>query len=93
MRRRVGNTFRKIWNLSCSAGHFLRTRKKVSFALGAVALFFLADYGVGLMQQNIIAEKAAKKERLENLAFHMIFPDIQDAWDVKGKPEQYEAVI
>ena len=72
---------------------FLRKRKKVSFALGAVALFFLADYGVGLKQQQILAEQEAKKERLENLAFHMIFPDIHDAWDVKGQPDEYEAVI
>lgn len=59
------------------------------FALALVA--FLADFYVGMKQENIIKEKEERKKRLEKLAFFMIFPDIDSSRDIGV--EEYEAII
>jgi hypothetical protein len=70
-----------------------RKKKSIAVVLCIIAVFFLGDYYIGQKQESIIKEKVAKKQRLEKLAFYMVFPDIQDAWDVPGAPEKYEAVL
>ena len=75
------------------AGKLAAKKKAVIVIIGILLLIFAIDYYVGWKQEAIIKEKEAKKERLEKLAFFMIFPDIHDAWDVENKPENYEAVI
>lgn len=70
-----------------------KRRKPIVAVLSVIAIFVLADAYVGYKQEAIIREKEAKKERLQRLAFYMIIPDIQDAWDVAGRPEKYEAVL
>jgi hypothetical protein len=72
---------------------FLMKKKIVSAILIIIALLVLIDYGVGKKQEAILREIVAKKERLSKLANYMILPDIHDAWDIKGEPEKYEAVI
>jgi hypothetical protein len=74
-------------------GEIAKKRKLIIAILGIILVVFGIDYVVGKKQEAIIREKEAKKERLEKLAFFMIFPDIHDAWDVKNQPEKYEAVI
>lgn len=71
----------------------MRKKKSIAVVLCIIAIFFLGDYYIGQKQESIIKEKEAKKQRLEKLAFYMVFPDIQDAWDVPGAPEKYEAVL
>jgi hypothetical protein len=71
----------------------IRKRKSIAAILCIIAVFFLGDYYIGQKQESIIRERDAKKQRLEKLAFYMIFPDIQDAWDISGAPEKYEAVL
>ncbi len=71
----------------------LRGKKLVASLLGAVLLFVVADYLVGLKEAAIIREKEAKKERLEKRAFYQIVPDIEDARDIKKAQGQYEVVI
>lgn len=71
----------------------MRKRKSIAVVLCIIAIFFLGDYYIGQKQESIIRERDAKKQRLEKLAFYMIFPDIQDAWDIAGAPEKYEAVL
>jgi hypothetical protein len=70
-----------------------RKRKAIAAIVCVIALFLLGDYFIGLHEDSIIRNKEAKKQRLEKLAFYMVFPDIQDAWDVHGAPGQYEAVL
>jgi hypothetical protein len=70
-----------------------RKRKPILTVLCILAVLALADYYIGHKQESFIREKEAKKERLEKLAFYMVFPDIQDAWDIKGSPGKYEAVL
>ncbi len=72
---------------------FFRKRKIVSAALIVIALLILIDYGVGKRQEAVLKAIVAKKERLSKMANYMILPDIHDAWDIKGEPEKYEAVI
>jgi len=74
-------------------GALRKKRKTIIIIIAVVCTVFLADYYVGYKQDQIIREKEAKRERLEKLAFFMVFPDIHDAWDIKDQPEQYEAVI
>lgn len=71
----------------------MRKKKPLAVVLGIVAIFFLTDYFIGQKQDAIIRERDAKKQRLEKLAFHMIFPDISDARDISGAPGKYEAVL
>lgn len=71
----------------------IRKRKSLIAILCIIAIFFIGDYYIGQKQESIIRERDAKKQRLEKLAFYMIFPDIQDAWDIAGAPEKYEAVL
>lgn len=70
-----------------------KKRKIITIIIAVLCAVFLADYYIGHKQESIIREKEAKKERLEKLAFFMIFPDIHDAWDSKKQPEKYEAII
>jgi hypothetical protein len=79
--------------LSRSVFAFFRKRKIVPAALAVIALLVLIDYGVGKKQETILREIVAKKERLSKMANYMILPDIHDAWDIKGEPGKYEAVI
>ena len=72
---------------------FFLKRKILSAILGVIALLVLIDYGVGKKQEAILQEIVAKKERLSKMANYMILPDIHDAWDIKGEPGKYEAVI
>ncbi len=74
-------------------GALRKKRKTIIIIIAVLCAVFLADYYVGYRQDSIIREKEAKKERLEKLAFFMVFPDIHDAWDIKNQQEQYEAVI
>lgn len=71
----------------------MKKKKPLAVVLGIVAIFFLTDYIIAQKQDAIIRERDAKKQRLEKLAFHMIFPDISDAWNISGTPGQYEAVL
>lgn len=71
----------------------IRKKKSIAAIVSIIAIFFLGDYFIGQKQESIIRERDAKKQRLEKLAFYMIFPDIQDAWDIRGAPEKYEAVL
>lgn len=68
-------------------------RKTIAVLISIIAIFYLGDYLIGKKQDAIIKEKAEKQERLEKLAFYMIFPDIKDAWDISGEPEKYEVVL
>jgi len=68
-------------------------RKSFIVLLCIIAVFFLGDYYIGQKQDAIIQERDAKKQRLERLAFYMVFPDIQDVWDISGAPEKYQAVL
>jgi hypothetical protein len=70
-----------------------KKRKSVFVVFCIIGIFFLGDYYIGQKQDTIIKERVAKKERLERLAFYMIFPDIEDAWDIPGADEKYEAVL
>lgn len=70
-----------------------RNKKPLAAVLSVLALFLLADYVIGQKQDAIIRERDAKKQRLERLAFQMVFPDVSDAWDIPGAPEKYEAVL
>lgn len=70
-----------------------RKRKSIASILCIIAVFFLVDFYIGQKENAIIRERDVKKQRLEKLAFYMIFPDIQDAWDVHGAPGEYEAVL
>jgi hypothetical protein len=70
-----------------------RNKKPLTVVLCILAVIFLADYLIGAKQDAIIRERDAKKQRLEKLAFHLIFPDISDAWDIAGSPGKYEAVL
>jgi hypothetical protein len=67
--------------------------KLIAAVVGVVLLFFVADYLVGLKEDAVVKEKEAKKARLEKLAFHMIVPDVEDAFIMKGSKGQYEVVI
>jgi hypothetical protein len=71
----------------------MRNKKPLAVVLCIIAIFFLGDYYIGQKQESIIKEREAKKQRLEKLAFYMIFPDIQDAWDIHGAQEKYEVVL
>lgn len=71
----------------------LRKRKSVAVVLCIIAVFFSVDYYVGQKQESVIKEREAQKQRLERLAFYMVFPDIKDAWDIHGAPESYQAVL
>jgi len=71
----------------------IRKRKPLIALLCIIAIFLLADFFIGQRQESIIRERDAKKQQLERLAFFMIFPDVQDAWDIAGAPEEYEAVL
>jgi hypothetical protein len=68
-------------------------RKSFIVLLCIIAAFFLGDYFIGKKQEGIIQERDTKKQRLEKLAFYMVFPDIQDVWDVPGAPGKYQAVL
>lgn len=72
---------------------FFLKRKILSAILIIIALLVLIDFGVGKKQEAILREIVAKKERLSKMANYMILPDIHDAWDIKGEPGKYEAVI
>jgi len=71
----------------------VRKKRPLVVILCIIGIFFLGDYYIGQKQDAIIREKDAKKQRLEKLAFYMIFPDISDAWDIPGTPGQYEVVL
>jgi len=71
----------------------LRKKKAIATIFFVVGIFLLGDFLIGLKEEAIIREKAEKKNRLEKLAFYMVLPDIQDAWDVRGVPGKYEAVL
>lgn len=71
----------------------IRKKKPLAVVLCICATLFLGDYYIGQKQDAIIRERDAKKQRLEKLAFFMIFPDISDAWAIPGSPGQYEAVL
>ncbi|MBA4373385.1 MAG: hypothetical protein C0402_11070 [Thermodesulfovibrio sp.] len=71
----------------------MRIKKPIAVVLAIVGIFFLADFIIGQKQDAIIRERNAKKQRLEKLAFQMVFPDVSDAWDIPGSPEKYEAVL
>lgn len=71
----------------------MRKKKPLAVVLAILAVFILGDYLIGQKQEAIIRERDAKKQRLERLAFYMIFPDIKDAMAVPGTPEKYEAVL
>jgi len=71
----------------------IRKRKPIVAILSIITIFVLADYFIGKKQESIISERDAKKQRLEKLAFFMIFPDVQDAGEIAGAPEEYEAVL
>jgi hypothetical protein len=72
----------------------LRGKKKPLITIICIiGLFVLADIYIGQKQESIIRERDAKKQRLEKLAYYMIFPDIQDAWDISGSPGNYEMVL
>jgi len=71
----------------------VRMKKPLVAVLCIIAIFFLGDYYIGQKQESIVREREAKKQRLERLAFFMIFPDISDAWDIPGAPGQYEVVL
>jgi len=72
----------------------IRGKRKPLGVLGAI-LFILAaaDYYVGYKQDAILKAVQEKKDRLEQVAFFMIFPDIHDAWNRVNELEEYEAVI
>ncbi len=70
-----------------------RKRKAITVIFGILLLLFLVDQYIGSKERAIIREREAKRERLEKLAFFMIFPDISDVKDIKDKPEKYEAII
>lgn len=71
----------------------MKRKKPLAAVLCIAGVLFLTDYYIGQKQDSIIREMDAKKQRLEKLAFHMIFPDISDAWDISGAPGKYEAVL
>jgi len=75
------------------SGGIFRKRKAIAVVAGVVGIFMLADFLIGQREEAIIREIAEKKQRLEKLAFYMVQPDIQDAWDVRGEPGKYEAVL
>lgn len=68
-------------------------KKAVVIFLGILLLLFIVDQYIGQKQRSFIQEKEAKRERLEKLAFFMIFPDIHDAMDIKGESGMYKAII
>ncbi|MCL4456069.1 MAG: hypothetical protein M1147_07120 [Nitrospirae bacterium] len=71
----------------------MRKRKLIIAVLCTIALFLIGDYYIGQKQESIIREREAKKQRLERLAFYMVFPDIQDAGDIAGSPENYDVTL
>lgn len=71
----------------------MRKKKPLAVVLTILAVIILGDYLIGQKQDAIIRERDARKQRLEKLAFYMIFPDISDAWAIPGAPGQYEAVL
>jgi hypothetical protein len=70
-----------------------RKKKPIAAVLCIIAAFLLADFLIGQKQDSLIRERDAKRQRLERLAFYMVLPDIQDAWDIHGSPGEYEAVL
>ncbi len=73
---------------------FLNRRKKMLVVLAAVATVLAGtDYYVGYKQAAILKAVQEKKEKLEELAFFMIFPDIHDASNSGAVLEDYEAII
>lgn len=76
-----------------SVAGFIRKRKAIAVILGILVLAALVDFGIGKKEDAIIRARQAKRERLEKLANFMIFPDIFDAYAIKGKATHYEAII
>jgi len=73
---------------------FLKRRRKALVVLAAIALSLAgADYYVGSKEAAILKAAQEKKDKLEELAFFMIFPDIHDAWNSGDESEEYESVI
>lgn len=70
-----------------------RKKKSIAVVLGIIAALLLVDFFIGRKQDSVIREKEAKKQALERLAFYMVLPDIQNAWDISGAPENYQAVL
>lgn len=73
---------------------FLKRRKKIlGVVVTLVGVLVASDYYVGYRQDAILRAAQEKKDKLEQLAFFMIFPDIHDAWNTETNREEYEAVI